>query len=85
MIGTGPIGRRQVLGRVTTLGVATAALLAQQLQRKPNVIVILADDLGYGDLSAWGGRDLRTSNIESALVLPSLPEDRHLHLYNLRK
>jgi arylsulfatase A len=75
MIGTEPIGRRQVLGRVTSLGVATAALLAQQPQRKPNVIVILADDLGYGDLSAWGGCDLRTPNID-ALAASGVRFDR---------
>jgi arylsulfatase A-like enzyme len=32
--------------------------------RKPNVLFILTDDLGYGDLSCQGGKDIHTPNID---------------------
>ena len=32
--------------------------------RKPNFIVILADDLGYGDLGCDGGTVIRTPNLD---------------------
>lgn len=31
---------------------------------RPNMLVILADDLGYGDLSGCGAKDMRTPNID---------------------
>jgi len=39
--------------------VATAAEVA-----KPNVVLIFADDLGYGDVGAFGARDIRTPQID---------------------
>ncbi len=32
--------------------------------QRPNILVIMADDLGYGDLSSYGATDLETPNID---------------------
>ena len=32
--------------------------------RKPNVLLILVDDLGYADLGCYGSKDIRTPNID---------------------
>lgn len=39
-------------------------LSALGAQEKPNIIFILADDLGYGDLGCYGARDILTPNID---------------------
>lgn len=38
---------------------------AAQNAPRPNVLLILADDLGIGDLSSYGGKDLNTPNIDA--------------------
>lgn len=59
--------KRQVFGValsvMTALSVVPAAR-AQVDRSRPNIIVILADDLGWGDLGVQGGRDVRTPNID---------------------
>jgi hypothetical protein len=35
-----------------------------QPQRPPNVVLILADDLGWGDLGCYGQKQVRTPNLD---------------------
>ncbi|MAF23761.1 MAG: N-acetylgalactosamine 6-sulfate sulfatase [Roseibacillus sp.] len=35
---------------------------------RPNIVVIIVDDLGYGDLASYGAKDLRTPHIDSLMA-----------------
>jgi arylsulfatase A len=43
---------------------ATCNLLFAQDQNQPNVVVIFADDLGYGDVGCYGATKVQTPNID---------------------
>ena len=63
-----PVNRRDFL-RVAGLGAAAmavprAALAAAKTTRKPNIIYIMADDLGYGDLSCFGQKQFKTPHLD---------------------
>ena len=56
-----------VLVVAITLSLFPASLAqrkAQTLASKPNVLLIIMDDLGYGDLGSYGVRDARTPNLD---------------------
>src|SRR5687767_15019088 len=52
---------------VATLAVAALAAPGQSPERSsaaPNIVFILADDLGYGELGSYGQRRIRTPNLD---------------------
>src|SRR5438874_2438783 len=54
------------MGRTLLAGLVllTPAAPADAADRKPNVVVILADDLGYGDLGCYGHPSIRTPHLD---------------------
>jgi arylsulfatase A-like enzyme len=64
----GDLNRRQVLGGMTATaltGAISYRASAAGGARMPNVVFIMADDLGYADLSCTGSRHIRTPAIDS--------------------
>ncbi len=59
------VNRRIVLSLLasTALSAAAAPAFAVKPKRKPNFIVILCDDLGYGDIEPTGGKIIPTPNL----------------------
>lgn len=64
------ISRRQFLINTGLTAAASSAAFSVGLkpahaQRKPNIIFIMADDLGYGDLGCYGQKVIQTPNLDA--------------------
>ncbi len=51
-----------------TVLLAAAACRADPAAARPNILMILVDDLGYGDLSSFGAPDLKSPHIDALLA-----------------
>ena len=62
-----PINRRTLLkaGAAASAGAFASGTLAASKKQPPNILFIVADDLGYADLSCFGRRDYETPAIDS--------------------
>ncbi|HUX55539.1 MAG TPA: sulfatase-like hydrolase/transferase [Bacteroidales bacterium] len=49
-----------ILGAMSSI---CSSIFAQKTDR-PNILIILADDLGYGDISCYGQKNYKTPNID---------------------
>lgn len=65
----GPLSRRGFLGALGVSALGSLALRDGAAQpgvpRRPNIVVLLADDLGYGELGCYGGAEIPTPHIDS--------------------
>src|SRR5689334_20303949 len=59
---------RTTLAFLVPLGILVVAWqVAQGQTSRPNILLIVSDDLGYADLGAYGGTDTATPNIDRLL------------------
>ena len=66
---------RGLAAGTSSLAFLRSAQAMEHAASRPNILVILVDDLGYGDLSSYGATDLRSPNIDQ-LVSVGMRFDR---------
>jgi arylsulfatase A-like enzyme len=56
------------LGAASLAAAPCPAIAGRFDSSRPNILMVLVDDLGYGDLSAYGAADMRTPNIDKLIA-----------------
>jgi arylsulfatase A-like enzyme len=56
--------RNWILTQAGIILALSGSLQAAEPGKQPNVVIILADDIGYGDLSCYGATKLKTPNLD---------------------
>lgn len=54
----------RALGLLTALFLGSTSLLSHALAKQPNILLIMTDDQGYGDLACHGHPFLKTPNLD---------------------
>ena len=64
---TGHVVAAAIVAALSSPAGAPVPVEAQQpaSPARPNVVLIITDDVGYGDIGSYGARDIRTPNIDS--------------------
>ncbi len=52
------------LAGIVLLGIGCASEFPESAPNQPNIIIIYADDVGYGDISAYGAEQIQTPHID---------------------
>lgn len=60
-----PLCPRTIAALLLAVGGALAAPAVAQQPARPNVVLIVTDDVGYGDLGSYGAPDVRTPNLDA--------------------
>lgn len=58
------MNRKKLLCVATGIGVLSGVNASAQSPQQPNVVIIVADDLGYGDLSCYGATTIQTPGMD---------------------
>jgi len=61
----------------TSFGISKKQKFNKKLNNKPNIIVIYADDLGYGDVGCYGATKVQTPNIDRLATQGRMFTDAH--------
>src|SRR5881275_90109 len=61
----GLLDRRRFIGAAAAASVFPSAIRAAVPDKPPDIVFILADDLGFADLGCYGRDDIATPNIDS--------------------